>query len=113
MGRGSKERELELKNKILDEEYKKEFLKQRGLMELRNQYIMLSLAENQVKTGRLYNPNDTIELILLRCNQLKIAILDTANILRRDHNIMDNEMEQVKNEVKAGIKAYTFEMYNE
>ena len=104
------------KQKVMDEIYRKEYMKQESVLNLKNLNLMLGIAENQIKTGELFNAKDTCELVALRRHQIKMQIHNQIFSMQNhtDFQISDIELisikDEARNELRDGKKNIVFEM---
>ena len=100
MGKSSAQRTEEAKQKVMDEVYRKEFMKRNALLNLKNLYLMQGVAEKQIRTGNLFNPKDTLELVVLRRHQIKMQISNEIFSLKNntDFTVTDQEISDIKQE---------------
>lgn len=117
MGKNSSQRTEEAKQKVLDALYIKQFKKTQALMGLKNLYIMLAITERQIYTGELFNPKDTLELVILRHHQICMQIENEIFAIKNNNEfiVMDQDLndikDEAKNEIKNGKSAIIYKIY--
>ena len=94
------------KQKALEETYRRGWQKREALLQLKNLYLSIGIAEWQIKNNKLFSEKDTMELVVLRRHHLVIGIENQLLSLKmnKDFIITDEDIIKVKQESKDELK---------